>query len=138
MSVTQTTFKVRKNRYFSEAFKREKVQEILSKKISICELSSLYDIAKPVIYRWLQQYSPQKQDKVKICYQIETEAQLTLYYKEQAAELERIIGKKQIEIDFLNRLIEIASQELKVDIKKNFSTKQSAGFGRTPNKEISI
>ena len=45
------------------------------------------------------------------------------------AELERIVGQKQLEIDFLNKLLEIGSKELDFDIKKNFSPKLSNGSG---------
>lgn len=122
MSVRKTSFKLRERRYFSEAFKRDKVDEILSKKITPKELSVLYEMKISIIYRWLHKYSKVKLSGVKIHYEMETEEQKTLFYKDKVAELERIVGKKQIEIDFLNKLIEIASSELNVDIKKNFST----------------
>lgn len=122
MSVRKTSFKLRERRYFSEAFKREKVDEILSKKITPKELSLLYEMKISIIYRWLHKYSKVKLSGVKIHYEMETEEQKTLFYKDKVAELERIVGKKQIEIDFLNKLIEIASSELNVDIKKNFFT----------------
>lgn len=127
MSVKKTTFKLHERRYFSEAFKKEKVDEILTKKITIQELSVLYEIHISIIYRWLHEYSKVKISGVKIHYEMETEEQKTLFYKDKVAELERIVGKKQIEIDFLNKLIEIASSELNVDIKKNFSTYQLNG-----------
>ncbi|RPJ78039.1 MAG: transposase [Deltaproteobacteria bacterium] len=122
MSVKKTSFKLHERRYFSNAFKKEKADEILSKKTTIKELSILYEIKPSVIYRWLHRYSQVKLSGVKIHYEMETEEQKTLFYKDKVAELERIVGKKQIEIDFLNKLIEIASSELSVDIKKNFST----------------
>lgn len=127
MTVKNDTFKKCKKRYFSETFKKEKVEQILSKKITIRELSILYDIRMQIIYRWLNKYSPQKEENVIIHFEMETEAQKTMFYKEQNADLERIIGQKQIEIDFLSRLLEIASEELDVDIKKNFSTKALNG-----------
>ena len=43
------------------------------------------------------------------------------------AELERIIGQKQMQIDYLEKMIELASDELQTDIKKNFGTQQSNG-----------
>lgn len=49
-------------------------------------------------------------------------------------ELEGIIGRKQIAIDYLEKTIEIASEELKVDIKKNSNTLPSAGFDKTDQK----
>ena len=40
---------------------------------------------------------------------------------QRMAELERIVGQKQLEIDFLNKLLEIGSGELGFDLKKSFS-----------------
>jgi transposase len=135
LSVKKSSFKFHERRYFSEAFKREKVDEILSKKITIKELSFLYGINIHVIYKWLHKYSKVKLSGIKIHYEMETEEQKTLFYKDKVAELERIIGIKQIEIDFLNKLIEIASSELNVDIKKNFSTYRSNGSEITRQKK---
>jgi hypothetical protein len=47
---------------------------------------------------------------------------------QRQAELERIIGQKQLEIDYLNKLLEIGSHELKIDLKKSFSDQLSTGF----------
>lgn len=127
MSGKKSSFKFLERRYFSEAFKKAKVDEILSKKTTIKELSLLYEIKPPIIYRWLHKYSKVKLSGIRIHYEMETEEQKTLFYKDKVAELERIVGMKQIEIDFLNKLIEIASSELNVDIKKNFSTFRSNG-----------
>lgn len=135
MSVKKTSFKLLERRYFSEAFKKEKIDEILSKKTTVKELSLLYEIKPPVIYRWLHKYSKIKLSGIKVHYEMETEEQKTLFYKDKVAELERIVGIKQIEIDFLNKLIEIASSELNVDIKKNFSTYQSNGSEITKKKK---
>ena len=38
------------------------------------------------------------------------------------AELEPIMGQKQLEIDFLNKLLEIGSGELGFDLKKKFQS----------------
>jgi hypothetical protein len=51
--------------------------------------------------------------------------------RRQVAELERTIGQKQLEIDFLNKLMELGSKELGFDLKKSFSAKQSSGTGST-------
>lgn len=135
MSAKKTSFKLLEHRYFSETFKKEKIDEILSKKTTVKELALLYEIKPPVIYRWLHKYSKVKLSGIKIHYEMETEEQKTLFYKDKVAELERIVGIKQIEIDFLNKLIEIASSELNVDIKKNFSTFRSNGSEITRQKK---
>ncbi len=49
-------------------------------------------------------------------------------------ELERTVGRKQIMIDYLEKMMEIAKDELDIDIKKNFGTPQSTGSGKTNKK----
>ncbi|MGC9513890.1 MAG: hypothetical protein ACP5D8_09715 [Fidelibacterota bacterium] len=50
-------------------------------------------------------------------------------------ELERMLGQKQIKIDLLEKMIELAREELGVDVKKNFSTPVSTGSGKTGEKQ---
>ena len=50
-------------------------------------------------------------------------------------ELEQIVGQKQIKIDFLEKMIDLAREELDIDIKKNSNTLQSGGFGKTSKKQ---
>ena len=45
-----------------------------------------------------------------------------LELKQRIAELERSIGQKQIQIDFQTKMIELAEEEYKVDIKKKYSS----------------
>lgn len=122
---------IRQRRIFSEEFKKQKVQLLIEKKISIKELCAQYNIAKITAYRWLYRYSPHHQKGTNQVIQMESEASKTKYYQERSAELERIIGQKQIEIDFLEKLIELASEELKVDIKKNYATPPQNGSENT-------
>jgi len=135
MSGKNFTFKLNERRYFSETFKKEKVQEILLKKTTVKEFSALYEIAEAVVYRWLKKYSPVQRPGIKIHYQMESEEQKTLFYKEKVAELERMVGTKQIEIEFLNKILELASKELKMDLKKTFSTSASNGSEKTQIKK---
>ena len=53
--------------------------------------------------------------------QKDSEANKVLELQAKVAELERIIGQKQLQIDFNEKLIAIASKELEIDIKKKFS-----------------
>ena len=47
------------------------------------------------------------------------------------ADLERSVGQKQMTIDFLEKLIELAKQQYNIDIKKNSNTPQSGGSKTT-------
>jgi hypothetical protein len=63
---------------------------------------------------------------------MESEQYRSKELEKKVAELEAAVGRKQMEIDFLNKLIEIAGDELKVDLKKNFSTPPSGGSRPIP------
>jgi transposase len=54
---------------------------------------------------------------------MESEALKTQQLLRQVAELERAVGQKQLEIDFLNKLLELGSEELGFDLKKNYSAR---------------
>lgn len=115
--------KLRSQRIFSDTFKRQKVKELDQGLYSVTELSKLYDVSSQSIYRWLHKYSVNHQKGVIQVVQMESEAHKNKALLERLAELERIIGQKQLQIDYLEQLVQISSRELKVDLKKNFDTK---------------
>ena len=106
------------NRRFSESFKKEKVKQIVEKQISIKELSEIYEVSRTAVYKWLYQYSVHHKRGTKQVVEMESEALKTKKLYARVAELERIIGQKQLELDFKDKLIELASKEIGYDIKK--------------------
>ena len=125
----QPQLEIKQHRIFSEAFKREKVKDLIEKRISIKQLCGLYEVSRTAVYNWLYTYSPHHEQKTTLVVQMESEAHKSQMLQQRVAELERVIGQKQLELDFLNKLFEIGSQELGFDIKKNLSTKLSSGTG---------
>ena len=117
--------KVREVRYFSEAFKKEKVEDLVAKRISIKDLCAQYNVTRTSVYNWLYLYSPHHSQKTKQVIEMQSEATKTQFLQTRVAELERIIGQKQLEIDFQNKLFDLASTELGYNVKKNFSFKLS-------------
>lgn len=118
-----TKFELRPRRIFSEAFKREKVAEITSGKTTVLKLSKLWGVGASTIYLWIYKYSPAHQKGTVMVVQKDSEATKVLELQAKIAELERILGQKQLQIDFNERLIEIASKELEIDLKKSFNPK---------------
>ena len=76
-------------------------------------------------------YSPYHEQKCTLVVQMKSEETKNSELQKRLAELERIVGQKQLEIDFLNKLLEIGSSELGFDLKKNFNTPPSNGTGGT-------
>ena len=97
------------------------------KQITVTQLSRLYGVTRSAVYKWLYHYSGFYKQKATLVVQMESESYKTQRLQQQVAEMERIIGQKQLEIDFLNKLFEIASEEVGYDLKKNFSPKLSNG-----------
>lgn len=122
------------NRYFSESFKKEKVKQLVAKQISIKELSELYDVSRTSVYKWLYQYSPHHKRGTIQVVEMESEALKTKVLLAKVAELERALGRKQLEVDFNNKVIEIASKEIGYDIKKKHGQALLNGLeGNDPN-----
>ena len=128
----------RQNRYFSEDFKRKKVNEIERNICTIAEISREYQVSKTSIRKWLYKYSEMKKRGIKQVVEAKSDTRKLQQLKDQINELERIIGQKQLLIDFQQKVIELAEEAYKVDIKKKFGGKPSSGSGiigtNTPTK----
>jgi len=118
------------NRTFSDTFKREKIQQVIEKQLSISQLCSLYSISRTTAYKWLYKYSPHYEKGTKQVIQMESEVLKTKVLLSKVAELERIIGQKQMELDFTKKLIELASEEVGYDIKKKHEPSLLSGFDK--------
>ena len=124
----------RQQRHFSENFKKEKVREIeigISKVADICKQ---YEVTSTNVYRWIHKYGSMKQKKERIIVESQSDTKELLELKKKIAELERIVGQKQILLDFKDKMIEIAEETYKVDIKKKFGTRPSDTTGSTEKK----
>ena len=90
-------------------------------------MEKLYSIDNTTIYNWIYKYSTFNEKDVRVVEMKDSHLSRLKTLEQQVKDLERIVGQKQIKIDFLEKMVDIASEELKVDIKKNFNTPLSAG-----------
>lgn len=118
---------IRKKRHYSEEFKREIVTIYESGKFSVSQLEKLYGIHNVTIYNWIYKFSTFNEKGCRVI-EMKTSSMSKLKELEQKVrDLEQAVGQKQIKIDYLEKMIDIAKDELKIDIKKNFNTSQSTG-----------
>lgn len=108
------------NRRFSKEFKKKKVEEIRSKRVSIAALSREYNVSRSAIHKWVYLYSDKKKG-TKVVLQMDSEEKKTEYYRTRVAELERLYGQKQLEVEYLNKGYEVMSEELGFDVKKKYA-----------------
>ena len=124
------TVKERQYRRFSVEFKRKKVNEIERCITSVSEVSREYQVSRPAIYAWIRQYSRMRKKQERLVLESLSDTRKITALKEKVKELERTVGQKQIQIDFFDKMIELAQEEYGIDIKKKCSTPRSAGSGR--------
>lgn len=125
------TVKERQNRYFSVDFKRKKVSELDRNLTTIAELCREHQVSAPAVYKWIYAYSTMRKKGLKQVIEAKSDGQKLRALREEMKELQRIIGEKQIKLDFQERLISLAEREYNVDIKKKLSGKISSGTGST-------
>ncbi|WP_299673061.1 transposase [uncultured Polaribacter sp.] len=125
---------LKKRRIYSEEFKREIVKDFESGRFSVSQLEKLYGVSNPTIYQWIYKFSTFNEKGFRVIEKKDSSSDKLKKLEDRVKELEGIIGRKQIAIDYLEKTIEIASDELNVDIKKNSNTLQSAGFEKINQK----
>lgn len=125
---------IKKQRRFSEEFKKSIVNDFESGKFSVPQLERLHNISNPQIYNWIYKYSRSNERGQRIVEMKDSSIQKLKALEQKIKELEQTVGKKQIQIDYLEKMIDIAKTELDIDIKKNSNTPQSSGSEVTRRK----
>lgn len=115
--------KLRKVRQFSTEFKKEKVEQIDEGKITVLQLSRIYEVSTTAIYKWIRKYSQYAGKNEKMVVQKESEGAKTLELLKKVAELEQLVGQKQIEVEYLKKVIEFGTELTATDIKKKYESR---------------
>jgi len=118
-------------RVFSDALKRTIVQDIEAGRVAVTQVAEEYSVSRSSVYLWLNKYSRHLQTGQKLVLQMDSESYKSKELQQRVQELEAALGRKQLEVDFLNQLIEHGKKELGVDLKKKFFTPPSAGSAPT-------
>ena len=94
-------------------------------------LGRLHKISFQLIYLWIYKYSTVNKKGYRVVEMKESSQSKVQALESRVKELERIIGQKQIEIDYLEKMIELTEEEFEIPIKKNSDTLQSNGSDNT-------
>lgn len=123
-----------KHRKYSDEFKRQIVKEFESGKFSVFQLSKLHGMSRAMIYNWIYKFSTFNEKGFRVIEMKDSSSKKMQEMEARNKELEAALGRKQIQIDYLEKMVELAKSELNIDIKKNYSTPQSTGSGKTKKK----
>jgi len=125
---------INKHRQYSKEFKESLVKEFESGQLSVSQLGKLHNISSTIIYRWIYKFSTFNEKGFRVIEMKSSSLTKLKELEQKVKELERAVGQKQIKIDYLEKMIDIAKEELNIDIKKNFNTLQSTGSETTKKK----
>lgn len=126
-----TGFSSRITRYFSEDFKKKKVSELDKKITTIAEICREYTVSTAAVYKWIYKYSLMRKKGIKMVIESESDTLKIQALKQHITELEQLLGQKQFEVEFLQKQIQLASEQFGIDLKKKPSGKPSPGSGNT-------
>ena len=121
--------KLRKKKICSEEFRKSRVKEYESGEYTVRELSGLYGIHFQTIYNWIYKYSTYNKKGLVIVESKESSTQKVKALQERIQEQERIVGQKQLNIDYFKKMIELAKEEYDIDVKE---TQASTEYNYSP------
>ena len=122
----------RRQRKFSDNFKIQKVREIETGQTKVSEICSQYQVASKNVYLLIDKFGSMKKNKKEhMVVETDSDTRQLIELKKRVSELERIIGQKQILIDFQDKMIDLAEETYGVDIKKKFFSTPSSTSGKT-------
>jgi transposase-like protein len=130
----KTGKRIKHKRYFSESLKLEVVKLYESGKRTVLELTRDYNVSEASVYSWIYKYSEYNKKSIHIVEMKDSEQQRIKELENKIKELEQAVGRKQINIDYLEKMMELAKDHYDIDIKKNFGTPRFGGFKKTDKK----
>ena len=119
------------NRYFSEDIKKKIVGDLEKNLICITDVCKTYQVSRTSVYRWIYKYSAMAKRGHKQVIESKSDTHKIKMLEERVKELERLVGQKQILIEFNEKMIEIAEETYGIKIKKKAGSKPSSGTTST-------
>ena len=130
-SIFTEELRSRQNRYFSNDIKKKIVRDLERNYNSVSDVCKVYQVSRTSVYRWIFKYSSMAKKQHKQVIEPKSDTQKIKVLEERIKELERVVGQKQLLIEFKDKMIEIAEATYGVDIKKKVGSKLSSGTTST-------
>lgn len=105
-------------RTFDLSLKLDLVKQIECGEIRVSEVSKIYGLSTTAIYRWLHKYSDIYKKQTRVIVEQKSLSKKNAELQSRIELLERSLGQKQLRIDYLEKVVEVASGEFGVDIEK--------------------
>lgn len=122
---------LRQRRTFSPTLRKEVVRLIESGKLSVTGAAREYQVSTTSIYHWIHRYSTYNKKGAVLVVDKDSQTEKLKQMQQKIAQLEQAVGHKQMQIDYYEKFIELASEEVGQDLKKKYDSAASSGSSKT-------
>ena len=133
---TKSSRKLQTKRRYSRTFKQARVDDFEKGIFTVGQLCRMYGIRTSTMYNWLAIYTRFPKEKTAVIVEVpNSQTEKVKQMERRIAELERNLGRKQIQLDYYECLLEeLADQGVAVE-KKRPGTAQSNACSPDTNEE---
>lgn len=107
-----------KRRIFSPEVKLDLVQKIEHGDLRISDVARTYGVTRTAVYKWLRKYSDLYKGETRVIVEHKSISKKNKELQDRIKELEQALGQKQMRIDYLEKVVEFASERSGEDIEK--------------------
>ena len=115
-------------RYFSEEFRKARVHELDEGQTTVAKICQDYSVTSPAVYKWREKFSPLYQKRVVKVVELESEGAKRRELEGQISTMKTLLADKQIEVEYLTKLLDILGERYGIEFKKNSGSNRLNGF----------
>jgi transposase len=121
------TKELKQVRIFSEELRKQIVGQIERGELTVSQAKREYSIGGiQTIYNWLYRYSRTLKKGTRMVMEKDSQEKTSQELRKRIKELEAALGRKSLEADLFRVIVDLASDEYKVDLKKTFGEQASS------------
>lgn len=122
---TKKVVYLKQQRVFSDAIRKSTVKDIENGKCTVYQASRELGVTNQTVYKWVYRFSRHLVKNRVMVIEDKSEAYRSYELEKRIKELEAALGRKQMEVEMLSKIIDLANEEYKTDLKKNLSKELS-------------
>lgn len=113
-----------RNRKYSKTFKILVARQYLEGDLSLNQVGAQHNVAKSYVSQWVKQFSSELADEPIISAMTEQEQKDLKALQKQMKALEKKLEYEQMRNFALETMVDLAKEQMGIDLRKNFGAKQ--------------
>ena len=105
-------------RIFDLELKLELIKKIERGELRVIDVCRTYEVSTTAVYKWLRKYSELYSKQTRVVVESRSLGKKNKELKDKIKELEQALGQKQMRIDYLEKVVEFASDRTGEEIEK--------------------